>query len=60
MVEPSPDQERVPKVDEREEQIKARARAWAKRLPRMSDEQWRSINAGLGYRVRERKKGEKG
>jgi hypothetical protein len=34
--------------------VRAWAREWARRLPRWSDEQWRSINAALGHRVRER------
>ncbi|MBS2964296.1 hypothetical protein KGA66_14645, partial [Actinocrinis puniceicyclus] len=37
------------------DEVRAWAREWAKRLPHWSDEQWRSINAGLGYRVRTRK-----
>jgi hypothetical protein len=43
--------------DEEEDPVEAWAREWARRLPRWSDEQWRHINAGLGYRVRERRKG---
>lgn len=39
------------------DEVRAWAREWAKRLPDWSDEQWRRINAGLGYRVRTRKAG---
>jgi len=37
------------------------AREWAQRSPDWSDEQWRRINAGLGYRVGTRnRQGRKG
>jgi hypothetical protein len=38
-----------------EELAWARARVWAASFPPWSDEQWREINIGLGYRL----KGEK-
>jgi hypothetical protein len=41
-----------------EDKETAAARAWARRLPRWADEQWRSINAALGYLVCERGRGE--
>jgi hypothetical protein len=44
--------------DEETAAVRAWAREWARRLPRWSDEQWRYINAGLGYRARTRRSGE--
>jgi hypothetical protein len=44
--------------DEETAAVRAWAREWARRLPHWSDEQWRSINAGLGYRVRSRRRGQ--
>lgn len=36
------------------EALREWAREWARRLPSWSEEQWRQINAGLGYRVTSR------
>jgi len=38
-----------------DEELRAWARAWVETFPPWSDEQWREINIGLGYRL----KGEK-
>src|SRR2546427_7272741 len=44
-------EERRPTSSEDKEALRQWAREWARRLPPWSDEQWRQINAGLGYRV---------
>jgi len=38
--------------DEDSEDLKAWARRWVDSFPPWSDEQWREINAALGYRLK--------